>query len=115
MAHKTRSREELAGIARDVVHGKVFGTWSLPKKDSHLLSSVFMILAFASPTTAKEMADDGIVHLFEYIDKAGPRSINGYPMFMSAHMVNKEESEIIGEMVKKLNAAEIAALEVIAA
>ena len=39
--------------------------------------------------------------IYEYWDKSSPTSINGYPTFMSFHLVNRKDSEKISEYYKK--------------
>jgi hypothetical protein len=47
---------------------------------------------------AEWVKDAGII--YEYISAAGPRSINGYPMFTSCRKLNKEDTQT---MIKYYN------------
>jgi hypothetical protein len=85
------SEERLKQLAIDSLNGQVFGTWMIPEQDANLISSIFMVVALMDDISRKELRRDGIVHLYEEWAKAGPRSINGYPMFMSAGMLNADD------------------------
>ena len=60
-----------------------------------LLPSVFMVLLFADANSF-----DGVVLVYERMDQAGPRSINGYPIFMSCSTLNRDEFERLKPMVE---------------
>jgi hypothetical protein len=50
-----------------------------------------------------------IGNIVEHIDKAGPRSINGYPMFMSCKVIHKDDWSVITERaLKAMNAFDAA-------
>ena len=82
---------DLAQFVIDYCDGKVF--ISLDVKGDHLLPMVFMVVALGAFSEWKEedIADIGI--LWEFWSKAGPRAINGYPMFTSAHYMHKDDWE----------------------
>jgi hypothetical protein len=57
----------------------------------NIVSMVFMPLAFGA---LKDMTEDAIRHIgliWEYLDQAGPRSINGYPIFSSLRFMHKDD------------------------
>ena len=98
-----KSKAEIKQLATDIAMNKVFCSCFMPEHDiSHLLGMVFMPLMFGvSKDMPKAMADD-IGFVYEYYDKAGPRSINGYPIFFSCAFVSKHDAKIIGEKVIKI-------------
>lgn len=91
VARPSMTDAELKKLAIDVHAGQVFGTWNL-RNQAHETGMVFMPLMLMDPIQIKELEVDGVVHLYEYIDKSGPRSINGYPMFMSFHTLKADEA-----------------------
>ena len=101
--HSFKSDEELKQLAKDINSGKVFGTWACPKD---LISNCFIILAFIDPDQLNDMIESGIIHFYEYIDKANPLAVNGYPVFMSGYPLHKEEFEKIVNYLKKLKEVE---------
>ena len=53
----------------------------IPERDNDLMPSIFIPLIFMNEEQRDDMVKKGTLHIFEYYDKAGPRSINGYPIF----------------------------------
>ena len=81
--------KELKKLAVDAVDGKIFGTWNMKESDS--LEIVFMPIALMDDNSRQGLIDKDVFHIYEYIDKAGPRSINGLPIFSSFKGISKEE------------------------
>lgn len=85
-------------LAMSIVDGKVFGTWNLREGEPlNIIQMIFMPLALGSGVP------EGTVHVYDYLCNAGPRSINGYPMFFSCRFLLKEDAEAILPIVKKLD------------
>lgn len=101
-----KSDKELKQLAVDILAGKVFGTWNFQdvNEANSLVSSVFMPLAFMSEEDRKKLLSMEVSHFYETMDKAGPRSINGYPMFMSMQTLTSGEWVIVLQHVKELEA-----------
>jgi len=116
--HNERSDDELKTIAKDLYNQKIFSSANIPPHSKHLLNSIFMVMMFISPKI--DWKDDSrmnkLIHIFlshleedytkrydEYIndigflyesmDKAAPRGINGFPMFFSCGILNKKDTE----------------------
>lgn len=89
--YKPKTDEELRTLAKDLADGKVFTDRHIPENDPNLLTAVFMILIFLDDKQREEMENDNITLIYEYLDKAGSRSINGCPSFMSLQMLNKDD------------------------
>lgn len=94
---------KLNKLAKDIAMGKVFcSCYMHPSDQEHFLGMVFMPLMFGGlADMPKEMIDD-IGFVYEYFDKAGPRSVNGYPIFFSCAMVSKADAKRIGAKVNKI-------------
>lgn len=73
---------ELRQLAIDIMDGRVFGTWNV--QDPRDIGMVFMTLAFGARIPAC------VAQLYEYLDKAGPRSINGMPSFFSCRLLSRK-------------------------
>lgn len=88
-----RTDQELRRLAMDIHSGKVFGTWCFqsPGEAQNCLVLVFMPLVFMDDKQREEMASQDVAHLFEYLDKAGPGGVNGYPCFTSFQSLCAEE------------------------
>jgi hypothetical protein len=99
LTYVSKTEGELEKLAWDVVGGQVFGTWSHP--EAAKLS--FMVLMFLDNEQRQQMRDAKIVHIYEYIDKAGPRSINGLPSFMSMQLLDETDAEKLRMRVFELD------------
>ena len=56
---------------------------------------------YKQETPEREKYIDDIGMFYENISEAGPRSINGYPMFFSCKIVSKEDTKRFVEMYNK--------------
>ena len=78
------SDEQLRQLCIDIYAGKVF-------TDRHCnspqdIGMVFMVVGLGGLNN-----DDEPEMIYEYLDKAGPRSVNGMPMFMSVNVMNRAD------------------------
>jgi hypothetical protein len=63
---------------------------------------VFMPIALGAFSEYSEEARKDIGMVYEYLDKAGPRSINGYPIFFSFRVVNVKDRLLVWEKYEKI-------------
>ena len=91
----SKTDEEIKQIALDYYKQKIFCSWDIPDYDASSLGMVFMPLMFMDSVARKRMITDQTMYLYEYFDKAGPRGINGMPIFMSFYILNKADVERI--------------------
>lgn len=80
---------ELKQLAVDVYHGHVFCDW-MCKSDKDI-RMVFMITAFMDEEQIKDFLAKQPSMIFEYMDKAGPRTVNGMPGFFSMQHLNRAD------------------------
>jgi hypothetical protein len=99
------SEEALKELAIGVVNDKVFGSWMLPEYELNLLGMIFMPLSLMDDISRKQMRRDGIVHLFQWKSEAGPRGINGYPIFMSFRTLNEDDTKRLSKKIKQVQEA----------
>jgi hypothetical protein len=84
-------------LALDIMDGKIFATWNIkPSDGKDMIGAIFMPLALGAKLPK------GVAHLYEYLSAAGPRSINGYPIFTSLRILLKEDAEAIFPMLAEL-------------
>lgn len=76
-------------LALDVLAGRVFGSWMVPGDDLSILRSIFMPVGLGDSS----MFPKDAVAVYEYLDKAGPMAINGYPMFFSCRIMTSEQAD----------------------
>ena len=81
---KDYSDAELKQLAMDIVDGKVFTDKHIPDNQQHMLTRVFIPLMLGG---LEQINQDGLLDnvgmIYEYYSEAGPRGINGMPIFMS--------------------------------
>ena len=103
-----KTKEELKQLAIDIYKGRVFTDRQV--KDNNDLLMIFLPLALGAFNThdldniqkeAKEKEISNIVMIYEYMDKAMSRGINGYPCFGSFHMLFKDEYPLLLEYYEK--------------
>ncbi len=97
--------EKLKELGLDVFKEKVFFSTMIREEDMHLLSAIFMPVTFLDEAQVKQLDSDEVVAFYEYMDKAGPRSLNGYPMFMSMKTITKRDLKELQKIVQNLKDA----------
>lgn len=106
MENQTTSMSDvqLKKLAIDISDGKVFTDTMIPPDQYQMVSIIFMPLIFLGKEKLEELANTcGL--LYEYYDKAGPRSVNGFPIFFSFNSLNKEDIKKVDEYYKKIEEA----------
>lgn len=88
-----KTNEELKQIAKDYYAGKIFSDQNL--KNPNDLRSVFMAIGLMGKdqlTKFHKKASSGeIAFLYEYMNNAAPRSVNGMPGFFSFRTLSQVE------------------------
>lgn len=103
------SADELTAIAVETFHGRIFHhNMCETVQDIH---AVFMPIGLGALAewTPEEISNIGLI--YEHMSSAGPRSINGMPVFFSMKLVHKDD---MPELSSRLDAIK-AAVEVAAA
>lgn len=90
------SAEALAHLAVDVVEGRVF----IANDPEAVRLSFGLLIALVDWDDVAE----SIGAIYAPMDKALPRSINGYPMFTSMQVLHLDDLEPLGEKVKEYEA-----------
>jgi len=90
-----KSEAELRQLAIEMVEGKIFGDWQVD--DDATVRLVFLPLSFCGPAQLPR----NIGGIYEYVNQAGPRAINGYPMFMTMQFMTDKDREAIIPMIKE--------------
>ena len=86
------SDDALRKLILDFVDGRIFTSVHIPSNQMQsMLSMVFMPLALGAlhKVHPDSLANIGLI--YEYLDQAAPRSINGMPIFFSCRMVHKDD------------------------
>jgi len=93
--------KDLRKLARDAAEGRVFFASQVAEQD--VVSMVFMPLLFLSKEDAAKMEQEGVIDVYQYLDQAGPRCINGYPIFMSMCTITKPDKDKLIQYVDEYN------------
>jgi hypothetical protein len=95
--------KKLDDFVRDCVEGRIFTSAQIEQPD--MLNMVFMVIALGGMSQISNPEEIGIA--WEYMDKASPRGVNGYPCFFSCYFMHIEDWKIahprILEWLKKLD------------
>jgi len=103
LGRPTRSDKELKQVAMDLVDGKIFTDRHFHQGEAaRLAQMVFMPLALMDEQQVPLFMAEQPELIYEYYDKAGPRAINGYPIFFSMQWLRKDEAIIMFEYYNKL-------------
>lgn len=99
---RERTDEVLKQLAQDILDGKVFTPASLRdgERDAYTMRMIFLPLMLAEGETLERIREAGMI--YEYMDKAGPRSINGYPVFFSMKTLSKEDMNVMIGFMEEL-------------
>ena len=98
-----KTPDELKTLAVDIFQQKVFTERHIT--DPSMFGNVFMVAALGGFADCPEEYTQSIGMVYEYLEKAGPRSVNGYPMFMSLQLLNKEDAQKVWDMYFKMKEA----------
>lgn len=83
------SDDEIKKIAIDFYHNKIFSSIHIMQNyGADMLKMVFVPILFLRP---KNVEDIGMI--YEYYSKAGPRAINGCPIFMSMKIMHNDDMD----------------------
>lgn len=81
-------QDALRKFVADFLAGHIFT--SAQVRDTSVLQMVFMVIALGGLDPEKtDLESIGVI--YEYMDKAGPRSINGYPVFFSCKLLSRDD------------------------
>lgn len=82
------STEQKRKFLREYCDGRIFTSLEL-EDQSHLLHLVFLPLALADRDALPDLSKLGLI--WEHTSAAGPRSVNGMPIFFSCHFMHLDD------------------------
>lgn len=98
-----QSPESLKKLAKDIATNLVFINQMIRPGDQSLMGMIFMPLALGALSKYNPASLDNIGMVYEYLSKAGPRSVNSYPMFASCLFLNKHDADIVIGRVQEID------------
>lgn len=96
-----QSDEKLREFVDDYVSGRIFTTAHLHDSEAGLIPTIFMPLGLGCFSKVQPDSLKQIGVIYEYLDKAGPRAINGKPMFFSFHMLHIDDWERVKPAIER--------------
>jgi hypothetical protein len=97
--------EEIKQLATDIFQNKVFTDRHIPSNQRDIIPSVFMVIALGGLANCSKSYVKDIGMIYEYLDKASPTGINGYPIFVSVRLASKADAEKVWELYNQMKAA----------
>jgi hypothetical protein len=101
-----KSDQELHELAVGILQNAIFTDRHIDPKDAHLSSMIFMPLGFLDRSqllALKRKQRPGMV--YAEMRHAGPRAINGYPMFFECAILHPGDAEVVWKKYKTLAGA----------
>jgi hypothetical protein len=86
----SKTDEELQKFVRDFIGGQIFCMQHVPSEQMDLVKEIFMVIGMGG-LQGVEPASIGTI--YEYLEHAGPRQVNGWPMFTSCQLMNRADWE----------------------
>ena len=99
----SRTEKELIELARAMATHMIFTDRNCRTVEE--IRMVFMSIGLGALSECTEAFRNDIGLIYEYLDNAAPRSINGLPCFFSAHYVSKADTKILMEHYERMNQA----------
>ena len=93
--------KKLKKIAKEMYEGKIFSDKHLLPHEQNLMGSVFMPLMLMDNQSRWLLKKNPPGLIYEYNHEAGPRSINGCPMFFSFRSLSQEDTEKMFEFYEQ--------------
>jgi len=88
-----KSDKEIRQMAVDYFGGNLFGSWGFRNEGDRqrMMTVVFMPLTFLNEVQKKTLLRDEAEHVYGYMKDSSTMGINGYPIFYSIQIINKED------------------------
>lgn len=105
---RVKTDEEIKQLVMDVVGGRVFCDFMIRDPSPNSIGMVFMpLILMEREDGLRLMEEDECSMVYEYLEKAGPRSVNGMPGFFSFQFLNRADHDYFAdEMTKYLELQE---------
>lgn len=94
-----KSAEELRKLARGIAMNEVFTDRHITTHDQNMLPTIFMPILLGG-LSGLDVETVGLI--YEWNHAAGPRAINGYPMFLSCAFLHKDQTQAVLDHANKI-------------
>lgn len=87
-------------LALDLVEGRAFSDWQC--RNPQEVRMTFMILTLMSSKEIRQFRREKPGMVYEYLDKALPRSANGMPVFFSCHFLTQSQTKRVARYAAEI-------------
>lgn len=96
--------DEVKAFAKGLLDGRLFTNFHIPESEwAAMIPSIFMPIGLGA---LHGYDTDSIAAVAEWMDRAGPRSVNGYPIFMSCTIIHIDDWPKVVELYVRLQQAQ---------
>lgn len=86
------SDAQIKKLVVDVHGGSVFCDWMIPEEErERAMMYVFVVLVMMDKEQRDQFLSQEPAMIYEYLEEAGPRTVNGLPTFFSLSYLNKAD------------------------
>lgn len=106
--YKPKTDEEIKKLALEMFRGNIVTDRHITQsgQDPSILITLFLPLALGGPDLGKWMEENEIDLIYGKMSETiGDRSLNGWPMFTMAHLLNKNDAQRLFERYEKIQEA----------
>jgi len=107
--YKQKTDEELKQLAQEMYRGEIFCDRQVSRPED--IEMVFIPIALMDNKDRARLRRLKVNFVYEYMSKAGPRSINGNPIFMSARFLTEPETKKLFQFYKTISETVATSLE----
>jgi hypothetical protein len=101
MTYTPRTDEEIRELAEKIVTGQAIHNQQVPQD---LWTLVFLPLAFVEPNQTQDLFGEAAL-IYGETDSAGPRTVNGFPVFGKISILNQADLERLKARLDVIKAA----------
>lgn len=102
-AYEPKTDEQIKEIGQKLQAGQIYTSEHIHRRDD--VGLAFMAFALSGPDYSDWMQANEIAVLYQDLDKAGPRSINGMPCFFSHQHLTLADWKRVQETARKIQEA----------
>lgn len=85
------SDDKLREFVNDFLSNRIFTSAHVKDADVELIPNIFLPLSFGCFSSLQPASLDQIGCIYEYYEKSSPRSLNGYPIFLSFNLLHIDD------------------------
>lgn len=99
------TNEELKAVALGIQSNSIFSSGHMSPADMPNLPMVFVPLLLGGRDMSRYIVFNDITFFYEHMSKAGPRGINGMPIFYSVQMLTRKDHQRLHETMLAITKA----------